>query len=215
MKDRSIKNHGVEAPAAQTEVTDRMYKQLGTMCGVVTKDAVILGNDTRNTAKCEKTHFIAPHIRGVGTGTVLPAITSMKSNMGMNRQVPVMDCIKMLEQYFYQYQMHAGAELIVGGVDSTGVKLYSVSSRSNSDQRPFLAIGSGSSSAITILESQWKPDLTPEEGMRLVRDAVSSGIFNDSSSGGCVELWLITKEGQKFSREIPNKRLGLGTMYSG
>ena len=55
----------------------------------------------------------------------------MKTKIGMNRQVPAVNCIKMLEQYFYQYQIHHGAELIAGGVDSTDVKLFSASSRDN------------------------------------------------------------------------------------
>ncbi|KAK2721299.1 proteasome subunit beta type-7-like [Artemia franciscana] len=197
----------------QGYVAPRAFKTGTTICGVVVKDAVILGADTRSTAGsivadkvCEKTHYIAPHIRAVGAGTAadLQMVTRMvESNMNllkmqMNRQVPVVACIRMLKQYLFQYQGYVGAYLIVGGIDSTGPQLYSVSAHGNSDKTPFLAMGSGSISAMSILESRWKPDLTAEEGMKLVRDAIASGIFNDLGSGSNVDLWVITKEGEKY-----------------
>ena len=65
MNDRCIKNHGVEASAARSEVKDRMCNQPRIICGVVTKDAVILGNATRYTAKYEKKTFLMLCILGV------------------------------------------------------------------------------------------------------------------------------------------------------
>ena len=40
-------------------------------------------------------------------------------------------------------------------------------------------MGSGSLAAMGVFEDGWKPDMTLEEGKKLVRDAIAAGVFND------------------------------------
>lgn len=56
-------------------------------------------------------------------------------------------------------------------------------------------IGSGSLAAMAVFESGWKPNLTEEEGKKLVRDAIAAGIFNDLGSGSNVDLCVIRNSG--------------------
>merc|ERR1719229_2189541 len=61
---------------------------------------------------------------------------------------------------------------------------------------------------MSILESEYKEDLTIEQGKALVAKAIRSGIFNDLGSGGNVDVCVITREGGTIFRnmEKPNER---------
>lgn len=59
----------------------------------------------------------------------------------------------------------------------------------------FLFAGSGSLAAMAVFESGWKPNLSEEEGKKLVRDAIAAGIFNDLGSGSNVDLCVIRNTG--------------------
>lgn len=55
--------------------------------------------------------------------------------------------------------------------------------------------GSGSLAAMAVFESRWKPNMSEEEGKKLVRDAIAAGIFNDLGSGSNVDLCVIRSSG--------------------
>lgn len=59
----------------------------------------------------------------------------------------------------------------------------------------FFATGSGSLAAMAVFESNWKPNMSEEEGKKLVRDAIAAGIFNDLGSGSNVDLCVIRTTG--------------------
>lgn len=58
-----------------------------------------------------------------------------------------------------------------------------------------LLLGSGSLAAMAVFESNWKPNMSEEEGKKLVRDAIAAGIFNDLGSGSNVDLCVIRNSG--------------------
>lgn len=89
---------------------------------------------------------------------------------------------------------------MLGGVDSTGPKLYSIHPHGSTDNLPFVTMGSGSLAAMSVFESRWKPNMNLDEGKRLVRDAIAAGVFNDLGSGSNVDLCVITKTGVDYIR---------------
>ena len=46
---------------------------------------------------------------------------------------------------------------------------------------------------MAIFERSWRKDMTKEEAVELVKDAIESGIFNDLGSGSNVDVTVITK----------------------
>ena len=48
---------------------------------------------------------------------------------------------------------------------------------------------------MAVFESGWKPNMSEEEGKKLVRDAIAAGIFNDLGSGSNVDLCVIRNTG--------------------
>ena len=61
-------------------------------------------------------------------------------------------------------------------------------------------MGSGSLSAMAVLESGWKPNLELEEAKTLMRNAIAAGVFNDLMTGSHVDLCVITREKAEIIR---------------
>lgn len=195
-----------------------------TICGIVCKDGVILGADTRATndtivavKNCRKIHYIAKNIYCCGAGTAADTeyVTRMvSSDIELHRLeadtdiAPVIMAQTLIKRYLYQYQGHVGAALILGGYDKNGPVLTSIAPHGSSQSTPYITMGSGSLDAMAVFEARYKKDMSIEEGKKLVRDATAAGIFNDLGSGSNVDLCVITKDKVDYLRnyEIANLR---------
>ncbi|KAI5612953.1 proteasome subunit beta type-7 [Silurus asotus] len=179
-----------------------------TICGVVYKDGVVLGADTRATEgmvvadkNCSKIHYISPNIYCCGAGTA--ADTEMTTqlissnlelhSLSTNRLPRVTTANRMLKQMLFRYQGYIGAALVLGGVDGNGPHLYSIYPHGSTDKLPFVTMGSGSLAAMAVFEDRYRLDMEEEEAKLLVRDAIAAGIFNDLGSGSNIDLCVITK----------------------
>mmetsp|Transcript_11915 Transcript_11915/g.26522 ORF Transcript_11915/g.26522 Transcript_11915/m.26522 type:complete len:280 (+) Transcript_11915:56-895(+) len=194
-----------------------------TICGVQLKDAVVLAADTRATEgpmvadkNCEKLHYIANNIycAGAGTAADLEHTTAIMESqiellrMATGTQPRVCTVVRRLSTMLFKYQGYIGCALVLGGVDVTGPHLYQIHPHGSTDKLPFTTMGSGSLAAMAILESEYRGDMTIDEGKALVAKAIRAGIFNDLGSGGNVDVCVITKDGGKILRnmEKPNER---------
>ncbi|XP_054156675.1 proteasome subunit beta type-7-like [Oppia nitens] len=194
-----------------------------TIAGIIWKDGVILGADTRATAdtivadkNCKKIHYLAPNMYCCGAGTAADTffVTNMISSqlelhrLNTGKVVPVVAANQLLKQYLFRYQGHVGAALVLGGVDNNGPKLFCIHPHGSTDSLPYVTMGSGSLAAMAVFESGWKPDMNLEEAKKLVRDAIAAGIFNDLGSGSNIDLCVITKAGVQYLRtyEEANKK---------
>jgi len=179
-----------------------------TIAGIIFKDGVILGADTRATEgpivsdkNCSKIHYLAPNMYCCGAGTA--ADTEMTTDLcssqlalhrlNTGREVPVVAATTLLKQKLFRYQGHISAALVLGGVDSTGPNIYSIHPHGSVDKLPYTSMGSGSLAAMSVFESRFKPDLSEEEAKKLVRDAIAGGVFNDLGSGSNIDLCVIRK----------------------
>jgi len=186
-----------------------------TIAGVIFKDGVVLGADTRATEdtivadkNCEKIHFIADNIYCCGAGTA--ADTEMTTNLisskielhrlNTGRQPRVVTANRMLKQMLFRYQGYISAALVLGGVDVTGPHLYSVHPHGSTDSLPYVTMGSGSLAAMAVFEDGYKVDMNREDAMKLVRDAIAGGIFNDLGSGSNIDLCVITRDKAEYLR---------------
>ncbi|KAI8771731.1 proteasome subunit beta type-7 [Biomphalaria glabrata] len=199
------------------------YKTGTTIAGAIFKDGVVLGADTRATEdtvvadkNCAKIHYLSDNMYCCGAGTA--ADTEMTTQLisaelelhrlNTGRVPRVATANRLLKQMLYRYQGHIGAALVLGGVDVTGPNLYSIWPHGSTDKLPYVTMGSGSLAAMATFEDRFKPDMTREEAMKLVRDAIAAGIFNDLGSGSNVDLCVITKDKVEYIRpyEVANIR---------
>jgi len=196
-----LEKNGLSLPKAKKTGT--------TIVGIICKDAVILGADTRateDTIVCDKNadkiHYIAPNIYccGAGTSADTAYVTELVSSqlelhrLSTGRASRIVTCLVLMKRLLFRYQGHVSAALILGGVDVTGCHLHTIYPHGSTDSLPYVTMGSGSLAAMAVFESRYKENLSIEEGKSLVHDAVSAGIFNDLGSGSTVDLTVITKD---------------------
>ncbi|CAH8669855.1 unnamed protein product [Heterobilharzia americana] len=206
-RNKVIEQKGYQAP--------KPVKTGTTICGVVFKDGVVLGADTRATEgnivaekNCSKIHYISKNIYCCGAGTAADTqmVTMMISSqvelhrLNTGRTPRVIIPLRLLKRYLFQYQGYVGAALVLGGVDSTGPHLYSVAPHGSSDKLPYITMGSGSLACMTVLESRYTFNMERDEAVQLVRDGIAAGIFNDMGSGSNVDVCIITKDGTEYIR---------------
>lgn len=214
--ENSRRNEVLESNLSELGFKSPKARKTGTtIAGMVYKDGVILGADTRATddmvvadKNCMKIHYIAPNIYCCGAGVAADAeITTqiMSSNVELHtlntgRPPLVAMVTRQLKQMLFRYQGHIGSSLIIGGVDVTGAHLYSVYPHGSYDKLPFLTMGSGAAAAVSVFEDRFKPNMELEEAKQLVRDAIAAGIFCDLGSGSNVDLCVITEKGVEYLR---------------
>ncbi|XP_075394203.1 proteasome subunit beta type-10 [Tenrec ecaudatus] len=201
-----------------------------TIAGLVFRDGVILGADTRATndsvvadKNCEKIHFIAPKIYCCGAGVAADTEMTTRmasSNMELHalttgREPRVATVTRMLRQTLFRYRGHVGASLIVGGVDVKGPQLYSVHPHGSYSRLPFAALGSGQDAAMAMLEDRFQPNMTLEDARGLLVEAITAGILGDLGSGGSVDACVITGTGAKLLRTLssPTEPIKRGERY--
>ncbi|CAO3615722.1 unnamed protein product [Mucor hiemalis] len=214
-RNKALENSGAKPPKATSTGT--------TIVGVIFKDGICLGADTRATEgpivadkNCEKIHYIAPNIYCCGAGTA--ADTEFTTNLissqielhslSTGRKPRVVTAMTLLKQMLYKYQGHIGAALVLGGFDATGPQLYTVYPHGSTDKLPYVTMGSGSLAAMSVFESKWKPNMSRQEAIDIVQEAIEAGIFNDLGSGSNVDVCVITKDETDYLRNYarPNER---------
>lgn len=190
-----------------------------TICGILYNGGIILGCDTRATngelicdLNCEKIHFLSPCITccGAGTSADTENLTKLVSNqLGLSRvsygrESRVKTAVSILQKILFKHQGFLSAALIVGGFDFLGYHLYSIYPHGSSENVPFAALGSGSLAALAILEKNFEKNLELANVIFLMEHSIKAGIYNDTGSGGSIDICILTKK--KIS-VIRNKKL--------
>ena len=89
---------------------------------------------------------------------------------------------------------------LIGGVNSDGsTELYTIDPAGNTTKvEDYDAnFGSGMSFSLGLLERQYKPNMTIEEGIELAKESLKSSTQRDTGSGYGIDIFTITKKGIK------------------
>ena len=177
-----------------------------TIVGVVYKDGVVLGADTRATSgsevaekNCEKIHYLAPNLYccGAGTAADIEMVTQMIASqlellrMNTHSSSRVVTACTLLKRRLFRYQGYISAALILGGCDLNGPAIYQIHPHGSTAKLNYTTMGSGSLAAMSIFESSWKEDMTEQEAVELVKRAIGAGIFNDLGSGSNCDVCIL------------------------
>ncbi|AEH24414.1 archaeal proteasome endopeptidase complex subunit beta [Pyrococcus yayanosii] len=93
---------------------------------------------------------------------------------------------------------------LVGGYDDAP-RLYSVDMAGGITEDKYVAAGSGMEFAFSILDSQYKPEMSVEEGVKLAVRAINSAIKRDVFTGEGITVVTITEKGyRELSEEEVN-----------
>ncbi|KAL0585145.1 hypothetical protein ABG067_005041 [Albugo candida] len=101
--------------------------------------------------------------------------------------------------YYKRYGMSLG--MMMMGYDNGKPTLYYVDDEGSrmraSDKTPRFSVGSGSTYAYGILDSDWRWDLTDEEAIALGTKAIYHATHRDAYSGGICNVYMFKEDGYR------------------
>ena len=189
------------------------------------KDGVVLGNDNRitnlggymvtskNTKKVFKlTEKVATTVSGlVGDFQTVVKIIVANANLYELRENEPMSTIgvgKMLANMLFQRKMYPYyVNTTVAGVDNDGPKVYTMDAAGSLMPDEWGVSGSAATMAAGVLEADYKPDLTVEQGIKLVEKVIRASVKRDAFSGNGIDILAITQNETK-ELSMPISELG-------
>jgi proteasome beta subunit len=195
-----------------------------TTVGVVCTDGVILSSDTRVTMgyfvahkQGKKIYQIDDHIAITISGGVADAqyvVEVLKVNaklykLNNGRPMPIKAASRLVGNVLFSARGGLMAQILVGGVDSTGPHVFSLDPFGSLIEETCVATGSGSPVAYGVLEDKYKEGSEIKDMLPVVVRAVDSAIKRDIASGDNYDIALITKDGYRaLSTEEKKEILG-------
>jgi len=190
----------------------------GTTClGFLYAGGVILSVDSRasqgqyvGSQTVQKVIEINPHLLGTMAGGAADCLFWQR-NLGMQvriwelrnkSKISVAAASKMLANTMAQYRgMGLSMGTMVAGWDKNGPALYYVDDDATrlkaKKETPFFAVGSGSTYAYGILDTNIRWDMTDEEAIELGKRAIFHATHRDAYSGGVNNVYIMKEDGWK------------------
>ncbi|KAL0227495.1 hypothetical protein RCL1_003639 [Eukaryota sp. TZLM3-RCL] len=187
------------------------YSHGTTTLGFVYQGGVLISVDSRSTmgpvissGSVKKVLEINPYLLGTMAGGAADCafwerVLSQRCRLWElenGERVSVSAASKMLSNMLYQYK---GYGLVVGtmiaGYDHTGPALFYVDSEGQRFKGSLFSVGSGSTYAYGVLDSEYRYDMTDEEAVDLGRRAIAHAGHRDAYSGNTNLLYIIKDEG--------------------
>jgi proteasome beta subunit len=191
------------------------------LVGIVCKDGVVMASDRRATLggqiisqkNVKKAEKINDYLVVSGTGMssdielmkkLIKAQLKMKELKDKKRP-SIREAANLIATMSYQNIRQPAmipfmAGLMVGGIDEDGTaKLYSVEpAGSATEVEDYDAnFSSGMPYILGMLESNYKPNMSIEDGAKLAMKAIQVAIERDPASGNGIDVFTITKHGIK------------------
>jgi proteasome beta subunit len=198
-----------------------------TTVGMVVGDHVVLAADKRATAgtmvahkRVRKIHRVNDYTAMTISGLVADAQFLVEQARHISRSYLVetgrrikvsslaSNLALILTVYLRVYPFIV--QLLLGGVDDNGPQLYYLDLYGTVSREKYSATGSGSPTAIGVLEEGYREDMSLEEAVELAKKAVLTAMSRDGFSGEGVDVFVIGPEGIREETFIPSK-----TMISG
>lgn len=186
-----------------------------TTIGIVCKDGVVIAADKRATAgtmivdkRAEKVHIISDDFAVTIAGSVSDAqllIKLIRAEMKLkeirtDKKPTVKEAANLLGGLLYNSirqmtMIPSIAHFLLAGKDKEGTHLYDLfPDGSVTKIRDFDSSGSGSVFAFGVLETQYKPDMSTADGVKLAVKAVNTALQRDSCSGNGIDVVVITEK---------------------
>ena len=190
---------------------ESFYFPGATTVGVVCKDGVVLASEKRVSygytvlSKAGRKVFRITDNIGAACAGLVSDMQIMVREVGAyakifeldhGRPISVRSTAKMVANMLFRRRlMPYLTQTIIGGIDEEGASIYVLDALGSVLPDKYATVGSGAGIAVGVLESEYKDDLTVDEGKELVIKAVKSAVARDVASGDGIDLLTITKDG--------------------
>lgn len=186
-----------------------------TTVGIIVSDGVIMGTESQATAgftvatkQAKKLFEINKYTAATISGGVADCQYVINQLYALSRlkeveeeKVPEPKYIASITRnILFSGRSFFVSMMIVGGysLKENAGKLYGIDLLGTLyEEDKFISFGSGSPFSLGVLEADWKPNMTKEDGIELVKTAISSSRERDAASGFKIQLGSIDKEGFK------------------
>lgn len=187
------------------------YLKGTTTIGITFSDGVVLATEQRATMgnlvasrKAKKVYRISNRIGmttagGVGDAQQLARLMTVECNLYEVRRGKPMSVgavSTLLSNYLNQNRYYPFyVQLLVGGVDETGPKIFSVDALGGATkEEEIVATGSGSPMAYGVLEDRYRREMNKEEAVDLAVRALKAAMRRDIGSGEDICVVVITRD---------------------
>ena len=213
-----------------SDIPDPMAEVLtGTTIMAVEYDGgVVLGADSRTTMGAYIANRVTDKLTRVtdkiyccrsGSAADTQAIADIVSyrlglfEMENNEEPTVHAAANVFREICYNYREQLSAGIICAGWDKrNGGQVYCIPLGGMLTREPVTIGGSGSSYIYGFVDSTYKTGMTETECVDFVLKAVTLALSRDGSSGGCVRIGVIDKDGMRRKVVLGNE---LPQVYQG
>lgn len=189
-----------------------------TTVGIVSKDCVVLGSESKSTLgwlvsgkEVQKIYPIDDKIAvtisgGVGDAQALIRLLKAEINiykLTRNAPITVKAVATLLSNILSQSRWYPYMFMpILGGVDRDGYHVYSIDPVGGVEKDNYTSTGSGSPIAYGVLEDGFREGMAREEGVRLAVRAIRAARERDVMSGAKkIRVLVIDKDGMQWVDE--------------
>ncbi len=185
-----------------------------TTVGSVVKDGVVIGTESQATAgyyvaskRAQKLFKINNHTAATISGGVADCQYVVRQAQALSRLETVRNkgeepttkyIAEVVKNILFNGRSFFLAMMIVGGWDTHQKvpKLYGIDLLGTLYQeKEFLGFGSGSPFALGVIQTEWKPDMAPTEGVELIKKAITAARTRDAASGFDLQICTIDQKG--------------------
>jgi len=194
-----------------------------TTMGLVCRDGIVLGTDTRATLgtfvahkHAKKVYPIDDHIAMTIAGGVADAqsvVEVLRANSKLYKcekglPIPVSAVARLAANVLFSSRYFPFIlQSVIGGVDDQGPHIFALDPLGSVTEEKCVSTGSGSPVAYGVLEPGYKEGMSVKEAIPLVVRAVNSAMKRDSASGDSFDVAVISAEGYRELSEEEKKRL--------
>jgi len=194
-----------------------------TTIGVVCRDGIVLGTDTRATMgyfiahkRAKKVYQIDDHLAMTIAGGVADAqnvVEIVKANSKLYKYekgiiMPVSAAASLTSNLLFANRyIPLIIQALLGGLDSSGPHIFALDPLGSIMEEKCVSTGSGSPVAYGVLETEFKDGMSVKEAVPIVVKAVNSAMKRDSASGDSFDVALVTSRGYEELGEDEKKRI--------
>jgi proteasome beta subunit len=195
-----------------------------TTMGIVCRDGIVLGTDTRATLgtfvahkRAKKVYPIDDHVAMTIAGGVADAqsvVEILRANSKLYKfekglPIPISAVARLAANLLFSSRYSPLIlQSVIGGIDDEGTHIFALDPLGSvTEEKKFVSTGSGSPVAYGVLEPGYKEGMSIEEGIPLVVLAVNSAMKRDSASGDSFDVAVISKEGYRELSEDEKKKI--------
>jgi proteasome beta subunit len=194
-----------------------------TTVGLVCRDGVVLGTDTRATMgyfvahkRAKKVYQLDDHLAMTIAGGVADAqnvVDIVKANAKLYKYekdtvMPVKAAANLTSNLLFANRYYPLIlQALLGGVDSSGPHIFALDPLGSVMEEKCVSTGSWSPIAYGVLENDFKEGMSVKDAIPVVVKAVNSAMKRDSASGDSFDVALITSKGYEELSEDEKKRI--------